>query len=220
MNCERFELIGLDAGSGRLSIAEEAAASEHASACAKCAALAESWDATRNDLSLYKDATHAASAPARVEMRLLQELRAQKRPHERMRRAGLIAAWGLAAAAAIIGVVSWQNWRAGQNPAAVDRQNNPAVSISMQENQNRNAVLVADEDTGAFTPLPGAIPVAVEDGSIYQVRMQRASLGALGLPVNQDGASDWINVDLLVGDDGTPQGVRLHEDANGSGIIQ
>jgi hypothetical protein len=218
MNCERFELIGLDAGSGRLSIAEEAAASEHASACAKCAALAESWYTARDDLSLYKDATHAASTPARVEMRLLQELRAQKRPHERMRRTGVIAAWGLAAAALVIGVVSWQSWRGGLNSAVVG--NNPAVSNSTQGNQNTKEVLVADEDTGAFTPLPGAIPVAVEDGSIYQVRMQRASLGALGLPVNQDGASDWINVDLLVGDDGTPQGVRLHEDANGSGIIQ
>jgi anti-sigma factor RsiW len=220
MNCEEFELIGLDAGSGRLSIAEERAVAEHASSCAKCASLAESWGTARNELSLYKDATHAASAPARVEMRLLQELRAQKRPHERMRRTGVIAAWGLAAAAAIVGVVSWQNWRAGQNPAVVDKGNSPAVSNSAQGNQDGNTVLVADEDTGAFTPLPGAIPIAVEDGSIYQVRMQRASLGALGLPVNQDGASDWINVDLLVGDDGTPQGVRLHEDASLSGTIQ
>lgn len=215
MNCEQFELIGLDAGSGRLSVAQEAAASEHASACAKCAALAESWDAARDDLSLYKDATHAASAPARVEMRLLQDLRAQRRPHERMRRAGVIAAWGLAAAAAIVGVVSWQNWRVTQYPPVLDPPRN-----LVQGKQNNNAVLVADEDTGAFTPLPGAIPVAVEDGSIYQVRMQRASLGALGLPVNQDGASDWINVDLLVGDDGTPQGVRLHEDATLAGTIQ
>jgi hypothetical protein len=50
--------------------------------------------------------------------------------------------------------------------------------------------------------------------------MQRASLGVLGLPVNDDGASDWVNVDLLVADDGTPQAVRLHEDATQSGTIQ
>ena len=93
MNCEEFELIGLDAGSGRLSAAEEAAAAEHASVCVKCAELADSWDAARNELSAYKDATRAASAPARVEMRLLQELRAQKRPHERVRRTGMFAAW-------------------------------------------------------------------------------------------------------------------------------
>ena len=220
MNCEEFELIGLDAGSGRLSIAEETSAAEHASSCEKCAALAESWDAARNELSLYKDSTYASSAPARVEMRLLQELRAQKRPHHLMRRTGLIASWGLAAAAAIVGVVSWQNWRAGQKLSVGAKGNIPAVSVATQSNQNGDSVLIADEDVGAFTPLPGAIPVAVEDGSIYQVRMQRASLGALGLPVNEDGASDWINVDLLVGDDGTPQGVRLHEDAAQPGTIQ
>src|SRR5215813_5317091 len=111
MNCEEFELIGLDAGSGRLSGAEESAAAEHASGCAKCAALAESWEMARNEIAVYKDATHAASAPARVETRLLQELREQKRPHESVRRVGVIGAWGLAAAAGIVGVVSWQNWR-------------------------------------------------------------------------------------------------------------
>jgi hypothetical protein len=220
MNCEEFELIGLDAGSGRLTAAEEAAAAEHASACVKCAELVESWDMARHELSLYKDATHAASAPARVEMRLLQELRAQKLPHEHVRRTGVIAAWGLAAAAAIVGVVSWQNWRAGLHPTVEPKENTPAVNTASQANQSGEAVLVAEEDARAFTLLPGAIPVAVEDGSIYQVRMQRASLGALGLPVNEDGASDWINVDLLVADDGTPQGVRLHEDMDQPGTIQ
>jgi len=220
MNCEEFELIGLDAGSGQVSAAEEAAAAEHSSACAKCAALAESWDMARNELSFYKDATQAASAPARVEMRLLQELRAQKRPHERVRRAGIMAAWGLAVAASIVGVVSWQTWQAGKHQPLQPKINTLAVNTTTQAEQSSDTVIVADEDSGAFTPLPGAIPVAAEDGSIYQVRMQRASLGVLGLPVNDDGASEWINVDLLVADDGTPQGVRLHEDATNSGTIQ
>jgi hypothetical protein len=39
--------------------------------------------------------------------------------------------------------------------------------------------------------------------------MQRGALGALGLPVNEDLANDWIQVDLLVGDDGSPRAVRL-----------
>jgi hypothetical protein len=220
MNCEEFELIGLDAGSGHISAAEEAAAAEHVGACPKCAALAESWDMARNELSVYKDTTRAVSAPARVEMRLLQELRAQKRPHERVRRTGMIAAWGLAAAASIVGVVSWQTWQSGKHQPSHPSLNTPAVSPVTQTSLNSDTVIVADEDTGVFTPLPGAIPVAAEDGSIYQVRMQRASLGVLGLPVNEDGGSDWINVDLLVADDGTPQGVRLHEDATQSGTIQ
>ena len=220
MNCEEFEAIGLDAGTGRVNAAEEAAAAEHASTCAKCAALADSWDAARAELSLLRDSTSRVETPARVQMRLLQELRAQKRPVEIYRRGGMIAAWGLAAAAVIFGAVSWQNWRAQKHTLNANTSNPAVRTVENTSSQSDDDGVVADEDTGAFTPLPGALPVASDDNSVYQVRMQRASLGALGLPVNQDDASDWINVDLLVADDGTPQGVRLHEDASLAGTLQ
>jgi hypothetical protein len=51
----------------------------------------------------------------------------------------------------------------------------------------------------------------MEDGAIVRVGMERASLAAFGLPVNEDDASDWIQVDLLVGSDGSAQAVRLPE---------
>ncbi len=212
MKCEEFQTIGLDAGTGRISAADEAAAAEHAAACSHCAALADSWESARSELSVFADATQQAEAPARVQMRLLQELRAQKRPHQLYRRTGIIAAWGLAAAASIVAVVSWQNWRA-DHATVVNNKIVPAVSDPSQPSSSVDTVLVADEDSGTFTPLPGALPLSSDDGAVYEVRMQRASLGALGLPVNEEGASDWISVDLLVADDGTPQGVRLHENA-------
>ena len=218
MNCEEFEAIGLDSGTGRITPAEEAAAVEHAGKCAKCAALAESWDAARAELAVFAEATQNAQTPARVQMRLLQELRAQKRPHELYRRTGVIAAWGLAAAALIVAAVSWQNWRLDHRHSQ-SANNVPAVKQD-PVSESGATTIVADEDTGTFTPLPGALPIASDEGSIYQVRLQRASLGALGLPVNEDGAADWINVDLLVADDGTPQGVRLHEDAADSATLQ
>jgi len=211
MNCEEFEAIGLDAGSGRVTRAEETAAAEHATRCPKCAALAESWGAVRAELAVFADATRDAEAPLRVQMRLVQELRAQKRPHELYRRRGLIAGWGLAAAALLVGAISWQNWLKESHGASSKRSVPPGIEAPAP--QSVGGAIVADEDNGAFTPLPGALSIASDDGSIYQVRMQRASLGALGLPVNEDGAADWINVDLLVADDGTPQGVRLHEDS-------
>src|SRR6058998_1879838 len=111
MNCEEFQAMGLDAGTGRIGAAEEAAFAEHASCCSRCAALAESWEAARVELAVFAGATQEAEAPARVQMRLLQELRAQKRPHQLYRHAGIVAAWGLAAAASVVAVVSWQNWR-------------------------------------------------------------------------------------------------------------
>ncbi len=219
MNCEEFQALGLDSGTLRITAVEDAAAAAHASACAKCAALAESWESARAELAVFADATRSAEAPARVQMRLLQELRSQKRPHLLYRRAGIIAAWGLAAAAAVVGVVSWQTWHPKANPLQT-RKDGPAVDYAVEQTSASDAVLIADDDTGNFTPLPGALPIDSDSGAVYEVRMQRASLGALGLPVNEEGSSDWINVDLLVADDGTPQGVRLHEDPSQSPSIQ
>jgi hypothetical protein len=51
----------------------------------------------------------------------------------------------------------------------------------------------------------------IGDGSVVRVRMQRGALGDLGLPVNEERANEWIQVDLLVGQDGQPQAVRLPE---------
>jgi len=196
---------------------ERSAALEHAGKCAKCAALVESWESARAELVMFADATETAQAPARVQMRLLQELRAQKRPHELYRRTGLIASWGLAAAALIVVGISWMNWRNGvQHPVQVK---NDATQNASSSTSSEQTTLIADEDSGVFTPLPGALPVASDTDSIYQVRMQRASLSALGLPVSGESAADWVNVDLLVSDDGTPQGVRLHHDASDSGTL-
>ena len=157
MNCEEFEAIGLDSSTGRVTRAEEAAAAEHAGKCAKCAALMESWEVARGELAVLGDATRSAQAPARVEMRLLQELRGQKSPHERYRRGGMIAAWGLTAAALIVGAVSWSSWRAEHNSLEANK-NVPAVKPYPAAKSDVSTI-VADEDAGAFTPLPGALPL-------------------------------------------------------------
>lgn len=219
MNCEEFQAIGLDAGTRRITAAQETNAAAHASVCAKCAALAESWEAARAELAILADATGSGEAPARVQMRLLEELRAQSRPHLVYRRASMVAAWVLAAATVVVGAVSWQIWRPKIKPPQV-QASIPVGKGTFESAPATDAVLIADEDSGNFTPLPGALPVEADSGAVYEVRMQRASLGALGLPVNEEGASDWIKVDLLVADDGTPQGVRLHEDASQSASVQ
>ena len=86
----------------------------------------------------------------------------------------------------------------------------PTQAKNQNSGADRNAeTLVAQTDAGDFTLLPGALPTDTDDAAILRVRMQRGSLGALGLPVNEERASEWIQVDLLVGDDGLPQAVRL-----------
>jgi hypothetical protein len=74
--------------------------------------------------------------------------------------------------------------------------------------------LVADNQAGDFTLLPGSLLQEVDDSAIVRVGMQRGALSALGLPVNEDRVGDWIQVDLLVGQDGLPKAVRLPEQAN------
>jgi hypothetical protein len=203
MNCEEFAISGLGAErESKFSAAQRAAAQEHIEVCGHCAALAESWDAARAELQLLRDATSVAGAPPRVEMRLRQEFRTRHRS-VKLRRTAVAAAWALATAAALAGAIEMNNWRTQKNDAVIAAQKNTAGAA--------DANLVADNDEAAFTPLPGAIYTGSEEATIVHVGMERSALGALGLPVNEDRANEWIHVDLLVGDDGLPQAVRVAE---------
>jgi hypothetical protein len=224
MNCEEFESIGLDAErDDSLSGAQRAAAAEHLSSCARCAALQDSWLAARFELRGLAEKTSAVQAPPRVEMRLRQEFRAQHRTF-RVRRVAVVSAWALAAAAVLVGAVGWINWRATQHDDAVNHSNAPRTAGNLYSNRNPAAsnpgssrqgvaenadTLVAGNELGDFTLLPGVLPAETDDAAILRVRMRRSALGAFGLPVNEDLASEWIQVDLLVGNDGSPQAVRL-----------
>src|ERR1700741_4874714 len=111
MKCEEFETIGLDAErDASLSKEERAAIAEHAGACSRCAALQDSWEAARAELRGLAEETILAEASPRVEMRLRQEFRTQH-VTVKLRRTGVIAAWGLAAAAVLVGAVSLRSWR-------------------------------------------------------------------------------------------------------------
>ena len=120
--------------------------------------------------------------------------------------------------------MSWSSWRKSQQEEAARHlaapkdsfpgpaQNDGAKTNGAQPgsaNSDAAETLVADNELRNFTLLPGAVPAEEDDSSIVRVRMQRGALGALGLPVNEERAGEWIQVDLLVGDDGLPQAVRL-----------
>jgi hypothetical protein len=231
MTCEEFEAIGLDAErDASLSEMERAAAHEHASTCSRCAALQDFWQAAGVELRAFAEDTALAQAPARVEMRLRQELRTQH-VTLKMRRTAVVAAWALAAAAVLVGAVGWKNWRkSGQeekanhlksslrvanlptnNANAMPNHEAPVQSAAAVEQPDTadSETLMADNEMNDFTLLPGALPTDTVDAAILRVRMQRGALGAFGLPVNEERAGEWIQVDLLVGNDGLPQAVRL-----------
>jgi len=221
MNCEQVEAIVLDLGrdAGADSL-ERAAAVTHLSHCPRCAALQESWEAAREELRALGEETLEARAPARVEMRLLQEFRTEHHTMV-MRRTAVVAAWVLAAAAVLVGAVGTWNWQRSRHVEAekqiIAAQNTLEATAAAAQNQgsgNLSAELSTDDDSAEFTLLPGTTPDETEEAAILRVRMQRGSLGALGLPVNEERAGEGIQVDLVVGSDGLPQAVRLAQEEN------
>ncbi len=231
MTCEDFEAIGLDAErDASLSEVERVAAREHASACSRCAALQDSWQAAGVELRAFAEDTAMAQTPARVEMRLRQEFRT-RHVTLKVRRAAVVAAWALAAAAVLAGTVSWRNWRKNGQEETASHLKSPltaakpaANTVNAMTNQEtpvqsaaaipksgaaESETLMADNAMSDFTLLPGALLADTGDAEILRVRMQRGALGALGLPVNEERAGEWIQVDLLVGNDGLPEAVRL-----------
>ena len=213
MTCDEFEAIGWDAQSNAsLTDVQRAAAAAHAVSCTRCAALGDSWEATRLELRSLAQATTTAEAPARVEMRLRQQFRAQYHT-PKARRTAVVTAWVLAAAAVLVGAASWVNWRTNQNRViALPPDRGVAGDRSVGQSFRADPqTFMADSELSDFTLLPGILPADTDDAAILRVRMQRGALGALGLPVNEDRANEWIQVDLLVGNDGLPEAVRLRE---------
>ena len=216
MKCEEFEAVGLERSGLRtdeLDAALRHAAAEHAAQCAKCASLQESWQEARIALQALRETTRDAETPQRVEMRLRHEFGVRHRT-AKARSAGIFAAWALAAAAVLFAGVSWWNWRLAQTQGTdvsarnAVKANVPAPAAPSMDT-SEDATLVADNEAGDFTLLPGSFPQDLDDSAIVRVGLQRGALSALGLPVNEERVSDWIQVDLLIGQDGLPKAVRL-----------
>jgi anti-sigma factor RsiW len=212
MNCEEFDRLGLDLDRADTDPAEAASAAAHARLCARCGALLESWRELKQDLRLLREATLAESAPARVEMRLKQELRTRREARV-PRNATAIAAWALAAAAVLAAGAGLKQRRVGMRKGKTGEPVRESALPVVRSDVDSGMLLAADYDTGAFTRLPGSVPSPYENQEILRVRMQRGALGRFGLPVAQERASEWVQVDFLIGEDGQPQAVRLHEDS-------
>lgn len=217
MTCEQFAVACLDFRSMPEGSPEREAMLAHLRACPHCAALQANWQTLQDDLRYLGKQTGGAETPARVEMRLLQEFRIRHRT-PKARRFALAGAWALAAAALLAIGISWWNWHRGPGVRIVS--NTPGIGAPAHGNANDHQpatgvelgdTLVASSSSGDFTLLPGSTPSPMEDATVVRVQMQRGALNALGLTVNEEHASDLIQVDLLVGDDGLPQAVRLPE---------
>ena len=130
-------------------------------------------------------------APACVEERLLTEFRRRSRLH---RARVWISAASIGAVAATIAVLLWIG------PLASRYARSPADAPAMTE------------ETAGFYPLPDAEALPpVESAMVVRVQMPMASLELIGFPINQDRASDRVEAEVLLGQDGLARGVRLIE---------
>jgi hypothetical protein len=228
MDCEEFEILSLDAQRDD-SIGDDSRerALQHARVCGRCAALGASWAAAQSELAALAESSRLLRVPPRVETRVLQQFRLKHEPRQE-RKILQLATWALAAAAVIVCTLAvWDlhNWRQGSlgvpiaTAPTAGRNTVPNLSTSAPGTNANSAtddsetLIAGNEGNGGndFTQLPGSSLQEVEDSAIVRVRMERASLAAFGLPVNEDEASDWIQVDLLVASDGSAQAVRLPE---------
>jgi hypothetical protein len=217
MTCAQFAIASLDLDSAPDSPLLQAAR-EHLRACAHCAALQQNWQALRADLRILGQETSDLQAPSRVETSLLREFRTTHKTTQ-TRRTAAAAIWALAAAAVLVLAFSWVRWQNERTDLAGKVHESPVHASPATGSQPYAAAadlgdsVIASNDSGDFTLLPGSVP-SNGDATVVHVEMQRAALGELGLTVNEEHAADWIQVDLLLGDDGVPQAVRLPESSN------
>jgi hypothetical protein len=213
MSCDEFERFGLDLDRPEASPAERALASEHALHCPDCRALLASWREVKADLRLLRETTSLESAPARVAMRLKQELRTRR--ESRPRSTVTIASWALAAAVVLAVAAGSIHIRQNQsNLPGKSSANLQVAGATPPDPNSEGTTLLAEEfDSTSFTQLPASMPSASSDESVVQVRLQRGALMQFGLPVAPEQASEWVDVDFLVGEDGQPVAVRLHQDS-------
>jgi anti-sigma factor RsiW len=116
MNCEEFEILGLDSQrDGSVSVEGRQRAVQHARVCGRCAALGASWSAAQEELAALAESSRMLRVPARVETRLLQQFRLKHQPRQE-RRFLQLATWGLVAAILLVctfGVWDWHKWQQG-----------------------------------------------------------------------------------------------------------
>ncbi|MBZ5702260.1 MAG: hypothetical protein LAN84_10470 [Acidobacteriia bacterium] len=210
MNCEEFAELGLDAerGAAQMSALQRAAWETHRRACPRCAAESESLRLLRGQLCALAGETRAAQTPPRVEMQLQRQVKLLGYRRRGERRKTAFAAAILAAAAALVAAAGVRHWMRPTAPVAgvqpLPPVTPPPVVSGAAETPAESASVA-----GEFVLLPGGLPDLGDDSAILRVRLQRAALGAMGLPVNEEASGEWVLVDLLVSADGQPQAVRL-----------
>lgn len=207
MNCNQFRKRLRESG----ALEGAAAVLAHVHSCAGCAAIFQQQRGLEAGLKQMAIGQAGWSAPPRVEATLVEQFRSQTRLQPaaaapakipfwmRFRLPGLAVAGGLAAVLAVV-LIS----RAPHSSHMVGR----TAASQISEVDDDSAL-----DNG-FVLLPyansGEIANAAE-ADVVRVEMPRSALVTLGVPVSDDGNSATVEAELLLGEGGVPQAVRVLE---------
>ena len=185
---------------------------------AVCGACRERWEAERQ-LTSHLRAIRAASVPAHgAELRnawskavLLREFDAHKRRERQVR-----WMWAMSSAAVLVlSVVAVRDvWMRPATPAPGGKS---AVVRAYAPKEYPQEAFIPAEEAGekGFIQVPFALPPAPgETFGIVRTQLYPADLARMGVSVDP-GWSGTLQADVLVGEDGFAQAVRLSDDNNG-----
>ena len=201
MNCPEFEQIVTELARGTNEQSSGRDALVHARECNRCGRrLAEEQTLSRAFTEVV-GSFGTENAPPRVEKTLLAAFR-QTTPAAISRSRG--TAWG------------WNRWAV--NAVAASALIATAVAVLWMAPEPQNNVpaegtaepLAAAATVADFLPLLYAEPIKPwEHGRVVRVRLPGSALVHFGLPMNMATASQLVDANVLLGEDGMARGVRL-----------
>jgi hypothetical protein len=214
MDCFQFAGLVHDLGRrGRLDGIIRDQALAHAESCARCARRLEEVESLEAALRSVVADQAGERADGRVEAVLVAQFLATKKGTAR--RSVLWEAAAVAAAVLVLVTGGWALRRLA--PALQDGTSatgkigaaNGSSAATAGGSQEADTV-VAENGSGTFIRLPYAGDGrVVEDDAIVRAVLPRSALASLGFPVGDVNASEPVPVELMVGEDGTPEAIRL-----------
>lgn len=169
-----------------------------------------------NDLlRALADADRAVEAPVRVEVAVRAEFRRQARRRRMKRRMALFAATGAMAAALMIVAGSRTETRPVTRPApapvVMAARQAPAIETARPVRHRKTRKTTAHPRLATdFVPLPyGDSLTPFEKSRLVRIRLPRQELEIAGFPPYPASAGDFIDADVLLGEDGLARAIRL-----------
>ena len=218
MNCQEFWNAnpGLEDAAG--------ASHEHLAQCPECAARLSNQLSIKRGLRALAGHMNRIGAPPRVETHLRAAFRAHvdaqpgalasSRTH--FRPAIPVFAWSAAAALFAIAVFLSAGRQPGVRSTVPSRGAEIATSELRAEMGRETTVAAAEPTTltaeNGFIPLPNATQIGPdEEAHIVRVEVSRSAMIALGYDVQPERATESVQADVMLGNDGLARAVRFLE---------